>query len=106
METDTGRRIVELRVDGGAANNDYLMQFQADLLQCSVRRPRMAETTALGAGILAGIAAGLWHDGGELPGLARGAREFKPKMSPTERDLLLAGWQTAVERVRTKEAKS
>jgi glycerol kinase len=106
MESDTDHHIVELRVDGGAANNDYLMQFQADLLQRSVRRPRIAETTALGAGKLAGIAAGLWQDANELPSLAKGTRLFKPKMSASERDQLVAGWHRAVDRVRTKEGGS
>jgi len=105
MESDTGRRIAELRVDGGATTNDYLMQFQADLLQCPVRRPRMAETTALGAALLAGIAAGIWRDADELTGLAKGARVFKPKMSVSERDQLVAGWHTAVDRVRWKEKR-
>jgi glycerol kinase len=103
MESDTGRRIAELRVDGGAATNDYLMQFQADLLQCPVRRPRMAETTALGAAMLAGISAGIWHDADELTSSIKGARVFEPKMSAGERDQLVAGWHAAVERVRSKE---
>ncbi len=106
MQNDTGRRIAELRVNGGAAVNDYLMQFQADLLQCPVRRPRMAETTALGAALLAGIAAGIWHDADELTSLAKGARLFKPQMSVTERDQLVAGWHTAVNRVRSKEERA
>lgn len=103
MESDTGRRIAELRADGGAATNDYLMQFQADLLQCPVRRPRMTETTALGAAMLAGISAGIWHDADELISSAKGARLFEPKMSVDERDQLLAGWHAAVNRVRSKE---
>jgi len=105
MESDTDRRIAELRVDGGAATNDYLMQFQADLLQCPVRRPRMAETTALGAAILAGVAAGIWHDADELVSLAKGARLFEPKMSVDQRDQLVAGWHTAVNRVRSLEKR-
>jgi glycerol kinase len=103
MESDTGRRIAELRVDGGAATNNYLMQFQADLLQCPVRRSRMAEMTALGAAMLAGVAVGMWHDADELISLAKGARLFEPKMSMNERDQLLAGWRTAVNRVRSQE---
>jgi len=106
MESDTDRRIAELRVDGGAATNDYLMQFQADLLQCPVRRPRMAETTALGAAILAGVAAGIWHDADELVSLAKGARLFEPKMSVDQRDQLVVGWHTAVNRVRSQEKRS
>jgi glycerol kinase len=106
MESDTGRRISELRVDGGAATNDYLMQFQADLLQCPVRRPRMAETTALGAAMLAGISAGIWQDADELASSVKGARVFEPKMSASERDQLVAGWRTAVERIRSKKKAS
>ena len=106
MESDTGRRIAELRVDGGAAVNDYLVQFQADLLQCPVRRPRMAETTALGAALLAGISAGIWRDADELASLAKGARVFEPKMSMSERDQLVAGWREAVDRVRWKEKRA
>jgi glycerol kinase len=102
MEGDTGRAIAELRVDGGAATNDYLMQFQADLLQRPVRRPRIAETTAFGAAMLAGIAVDIWHGASEFTALARGARLFNPKMSANERDRLLAGWHAAVDRVLTR----
>jgi glycerol kinase len=101
MQSDTGRPIVELRVDGGAATNDYLMQFQSDILQCPVRRPQMAETTALGAGMLAGIAARIWHDATELISMAGGGRVFEPKMTLNERDQLVAGWHAAVNRVRS-----
>jgi glycerol kinase len=100
MEIDTGRRLSELRVDGGGAANDYLMQFQADLLQCPVQRPAMAETTALGAAMLAGISAGIWHDVSEQLSAAKGGRLFKPQMAKSERDRLLAGWRSAVSRVR------
>ena len=103
MENDSGRRIGELSVDGGASANDYLMQFQADLLQCPVRRPRMGETTALGAGLLAGIAAGVWRNVGELSSKNKGARIFEPKISVSERDQLVAGWHAAVNRVRSTE---
>lgn len=101
MESDTGRRIAELRVDGGAARNDYLMQFQADLLQCPVRRPRMAETTALGAALLAGISAGIWYDANEPLSAVKGGRLFEPKMAASQRDALVAGWHSAVNRVRS-----
>ena len=100
MESDTGRRIAELRVDGGASKNDYLMQFQADLLQCPVRRPQMAETTALGAAVLAGISAGIWRDANEPLSAVEGARLFEPKMAAGMRDELVAGWHSAVNRVR------
>jgi glycerol kinase len=101
LGNDTGRRVTELRVDGGASANDYLMQFQADLLQCPVRRPRMAETTALGTAMLAGISAGIWHDADARIVAAQGARLFEPKLPPSERDELIAGWRSAVNRVRS-----
>jgi glycerol kinase len=103
MEADTGCRIRELRVDGGASANDYLMQFQADLLQFPVRRPHMAETTALGAAMLAGINAGLWRDADEPISASKGTRLFEPKMRVSERDQLVAGWHSAISRVRSTE---
>ncbi len=106
MESDTGRRIEELRVDGGASSNDYLMQFQADLLQCPVRRPRMAETTALGAAMLAGISAGIWRGTDEPILAAMGARIFQPRMTTEERNRLVAGWHSAVNRVRSRPSAS
>jgi glycerol kinase len=106
MERDTGHAISELRVDGGAATNDYLMQFQADLLGCPVRRPRMTETTALGAAMLAGIAAGMWRDADEFTAAHTSARIFQPRMKQRERDDLIAGWHAAVDRVRSREAPS
>ena len=96
MEADTRRRIPELRVDGGAAANDYLMQFQADLLARPVRRPAMAETTALGAAMLAGLAAGVWRSPDDLGRLRRAQRRFTPKMRSAERERLLAGWHDAI----------
>jgi glycerol kinase len=96
MEADTHRRIPELRVDGGAAANDYLMQFQADLLARPVRRPAMAETTALGAAMLAGLVAGVWRSPDDLARLRRAERRFMPKMRSGERQRLLAGWHGAV----------
>ncbi len=101
LGTDTGRPVTELRVDGGASANDYLMQFQADLLQCPVRRPRMVETTALGAAMLAGISAGVWRDADAPIMAAQGARLFEPRMPVSERDELIAGWHSAVNRVRS-----
>src|SRR5258708_6703782 len=98
MEKDSGRRIVELRVDGGAAANDYLMQFQADLIGRPVRRPAMAETTVLGAAILAGLATGVWRSAGDLKTLRRLDRAFRPRMKNAEREQLLAGWRDAVSR--------
>lgn len=100
MEHDTGRRIRELCVDGGATANGYLMQFQADLLGRPVRRPAMAETTALGAAMLAGLAAGVWRSPGELKALGGRARVFRPAMRAAERARLVNGWREAVARVR------
>jgi glycerol kinase len=101
MEKDSGRRVRELRVDGGATANGYLMQFQADVLGRPVRRPRMAETTALGAAMLAGLAVGLWRSPDELAALGGSGRLFYPSMRPAERDRLVSGWQAAVARVRS-----
>ena len=101
MEKDTGRRIPELRVDGGASANDYLMQFQADLLDRPVRRPAMAETTALGAAILAGLAAGVWRSANEIAPLRKTDRVFKSTMAKRERATLVAGWHSAIARVLT-----
>lgn len=101
MESDTGRRMRELRVDGGASANDYLMQFQADLLARPLRRPAMAETTVLGAAMLAGLATGLWRSPRELATLNRAGRTFRPAMRAPERERLVGGWREAVARVRS-----
>ena len=98
MEKDAGRRLSEVRVDGGAARNDLLMQFQADLLGVPVVRPQVTETTALGAAYLAGLAVGYWQDEAELAALWRAERRFEPAMSGDRRAALFANWQRAVER--------
>ncbi|MFZ2268070.1 MAG: glycerol kinase GlpK [Azonexus sp.] len=98
MESDAGQPLSELRVDGGAASNDLLMQFQADLLGVPVVRPQITETTALGAAYLAGLAVGFWQDEAELTALWRTDRRFLPAMSADHRADLFAGWQRAVER--------
>ena len=84
-----------LRVDGGAAANDWLMQFQADILGIPVERPDMFETTALGAAGLAGLAVGVWKTSGEFLAGRRFTR-FEPRMKATEREKLLAGWRRAI----------
>ena len=99
MERDSGRRLAELRVDGGAAVMDVLCQLQADLLGIPVRRPRQTETTALGAAFLAGLGAGIWSDA-DLAHLWKLDREFEPRMSRDEADTLQARWRRAVERSR------
>jgi len=100
MEADSGIRLAEMRVDGGAARNDMLMQFQADLLGVPVVRPRITETTALGAAYLAGLAVGYWKDGGELAAHWQAERRFEPGMSRDRVDTLMAGWRKAVERAK------
>ena len=102
MEGDTGERLTELRVDGGAAVMDVLCQLQADLLGIPVRRPRHTETTALGAAFLAGLGAGLWTEA-DLAGLWKLEREFEPRMSRDEADTMQSRWRRAVERSRSWE---
>ncbi|MBL8397336.1 MAG: glycerol kinase GlpK [Candidatus Accumulibacter sp.] len=100
MESDAGAALSELRVDGGAANNDLLLQFQADLLGVPVVRPRVTETTALGAAYLAGLGVGFWHDNAEIAALWQEERRFEPRLSASSRNELLAGWRHAVDRCR------
>ena len=98
MEQDTGMPLRELRVDGGASRDAFLMQFQADILNLTVRRPVIRETTALGAAGLAGLTVGLWKDESELARLWSCEREFTPRMSQAERNDKLRGWNKAVGR--------
>jgi glycerol kinase len=100
MERETGARMPELRVDGGAVANDLLMQIQADVLQRPVVRAATAETTALGAAYLAGLAVGFWKDRDEIRRTWRSGGRFEPKMPLAERDALVAGWRRAVERAK------
>jgi glycerol kinase len=102
MELDGGRRLTELRVDGGAAVMDLLCQLQADLLGIPVRRPRQTETTALGAAFLAGLGAGIWQEA-ELGRLWKLDREFEPRMSRDKAETLQSEWRRAVERSRSWE---
>jgi glycerol kinase len=98
MEADSGIKLAEMRVDGGAARNDMLMQFQADLLGVPVVRPKITETTALGAAYLAGLAVGFWKDGEEIGAQWQAERSFEPGMSRDRVESLLAGWRKAVGR--------
>ena len=98
MVGDSGLAISELRVDGGAAANDFLMQFQADLVGCPVVRPADTETTALGAAYLAGLATGIFPNTDTLAQLWKAEKTFEPKMPKSQRDALYEGWKTAVER--------
>jgi glycerol kinase len=102
MERDGGQPIAEVRADGGAAANDYLMQFQANVLARPVRRAAMLETTALGAAMLAGLACGVWRSPAELARLRGPGQIFKPRMAAAERDELIRGWRDAVGRVLSK----
>ncbi len=98
MAMDAGQGLSELRVDGGAAGNNLLMQFQADLLDVPVVRPQITETTALGAAYLAGLAVGFWRDEAELSALWQAERRFEPAMSEDRRAVLFGQWRRAVER--------
>ena len=100
MQQDAGERLRTLRVDGGAVVNDFLMQFQADLLGTPVERPAMRETTALGAAFLAGLATGFWNDLDELRASAAIERVFQPACDSEQREALYRGWQKAVDRTR------
>ena len=96
MEADSGIKIGELRVDGGACANNLLMQFQADLLGVAAVRPRISETTALGAAYLAGLAVGYWSNIGELESQWQLDRRFSPAMERADVEQCTAGWQRAV----------
>lgn len=100
MELDTGAALTELRADGGASRDQFLMQFQSDVLQKPVRRPMIRETTALGAAYLAGLATGVWKDREEIRSLWSCDVTFTPQMDDTRRNSLLRGWEKAVGRSR------
>jgi glycerol kinase len=106
MEADAGARLSELRVDGGAAGNGLLMQFQADLLGVPVARPLVTETTALGAAYLAGLAVGYWKSVDEIARQRRVDRVFEPKMPRERAQELRAGWRKAVERAKGWESRA
>ncbi len=98
MEKDSGITLKSLKVDGGACANNFLMQFQADILGVPVDRPSIVETTAMGASYLAGLAVGFWKDQDEVASAWRIDRTFEPMMDPDVRAKLYKGWQKAVER--------
>jgi glycerol kinase len=98
MTADSGVDVKTLRVDGGAVVNNLLMQFQADILGVPVQRPKVAETTALGAAYLAGLAVGFWSDAGEVAEQWAIDRTFEPQMSADQRESLYANWKRAVDR--------
>ena len=103
--SETGAPLQALRVDGGAAVNDLLMQFQADILGVPVVRPRVTETTALGAAYLAGLATGFWPSPDALRAERKGDVRFEPKMDATERAERRGHWQKAVERAKAWTAR-
>jgi glycerol kinase len=100
MQRESGIAVKQLRVDGGMVRNDFLMQFQADILGVPVQRPKVTETTALGAAYLAGLAVGFWRDQDEIAANWAIDRIFEPQMSDDERERLYVGWQRAVARAR------
>ena len=99
MKQDSGLPLLSLKVDGGASANDFLMQFQADILNTKVHRPSCIETTALGAAYLAGLAAGYWKDTEDIKKNWALSKCFEPQMKEDNREELLAGWKDAVKRV-------
>jgi glycerol kinase len=96
MEADAAIHIKEVRVDGGATINDQLMQFQSDILNCSVIRPKITETTALGAAYLAGLAVGYWNDMKELEQYWQKEKAFEPAMKVDERNDMTKNWGRAI----------
>jgi glycerol kinase len=100
MEADSGSALEELRVDGGGSVNNFLMQFQADILDRPVVRPADVETTALGAAYLAGLAVGFWSSPGEIESFWRAERRFDPRMTASERERRVAQWQAATAHCR------
>jgi glycerol kinase len=100
MVMDSQLDLQTLRVDGGMTPNNFLMQFQADILGVEVQRPAITETTALGSAYLAGLAMGFWSSQEEIAGQWSIDRSFEPQMSADQRESLYAGWQKAVERAK------
>ncbi|EIM78827.1 glycerol kinase [Nitritalea halalkaliphila LW7] len=100
MEQDSGAETKELRVDGGATANNFLMQFQADILGCTLRRPKITETTAIGVAFLAGLAVGFWKDEEEIRALWESDRDFQPKADGDQVAKNLRFWHKAVDRAK------
>ena len=96
MEKDSGLQVTELKVDGGASANNFLMQFQADLLQADIVRPQCIETTALGAAYLAGLAVGYWQSLEEIRTNWKAERRFTGQMPEEQRRTAIRGWKRAV----------
>jgi glycerol kinase len=106
MQADSGIALKELRVDGGATRSDLLMQFQADMLNVPVIRPKLLESTAMGAAYFAGIAVGYWRDAAEIDAQWKPERVFEPDMAASERERLKGTWHQAVTRSRGWAADS
>ena len=98
MEEDSGIHLESLKVDGGACANNFLMQFQSDMINAPVHRPECVETTAMGAAYLAGLAVGYWKDKDEIKKNWKLDQIFQPDMEDTIRSEKLTGWQKAVKR--------
>ncbi len=96
MEKDSGINITQMKVDGGATANNLLMQFQSDIMDCNIMVPANAETTAMGAAYLAGLAIGFWKNTEEISQLAEIAKEYRPSIDAEKRDHLLNGWAKAI----------
>jgi glycerol kinase len=105
MNLDSGIELKELRVDGGASKNDFLMQFQADILGVTVDRPKLVETTAAGSAYLAGLATGVWNSPSELDQIRRTDCRFEPQMEDRQRHELYQGWRRAVARIRSSKGE-
>jgi len=100
MQKDAGIKLLSLLADGGATRNDQLMQFQADILNCTVSRNSSPDVSAIGAAFLAGLGTGFWSDPNEVAALPREFERFEPKMPDAQRSDLYGGWQAAVARVK------
>lgn len=101
MEKDAGLTLTELRVDGGASKNNLLLQMQADILGIPVTRPKIVETTALGAAYLSGLAVGLWSSTSDISALWQEDKRFEPQWSDAQRKTKRARWHQAVERAKS-----
>jgi glycerol kinase len=106
MNIDSGVELKELRVDGGASKNNFLMQFQADMLGVTVERPKLVETTAAGSAYLAGLATGVWNGPSELNEIRSTDRRFEPRMDEAQRSKLYEGWHRAVTRARSSPGEN
>ena len=102
FENVTRVKFQELRVDGGACKNDFLMQFQADILGCPINRSQYIESTGMGAAFLAGLATEYWSSGSEIEELRKSDKIFEPLLAEAEREKIYQGWMDAVGRVKSK----